>query len=74
MVNRYKNKATLACVSLLDWVSPNAYIQSKMHIIYPTAEDVAGAMLRHGDIPIYAGSLNQKGYRIGSLIEVSRCL
>ena len=40
-----------------------------MHIIYLSAEDVAGAMLGRGDMPIYAGSLSQKGYGIGGLLR-----
>ena len=40
-----------------------------MHIIHPSAEDVAGAMLGRGDVPVYAGSLSQKGYGIGGLLR-----
>ena len=40
-----------------------------MHIVYPSAEDVAGAMLGRGDVPVYAGSLSQKGYGVGGLLR-----
>ena len=41
-----------------------------MHVVYPSVEDVAGAMLgRGGGVPIYAGSLSQKGYGIGGYLK-----
>lgn len=38
-------------------------------IIQPTRRDIAQAMLGFGDVPIYAGSLSQKGYGIGGVVK-----
>ena len=40
-----------------------------LSIVQPTRSDVAQAMLGFGEVPIYAGSLSQKGYGIGGVLR-----
>ena len=63
-INRVTHPGTVTLTIGAECIQP-----SKMRIVYPSADDVAGAMLGSGDIPVYSGSLSQKGYGIGGLLR-----